>query len=757
MEMILTKQPKFLLKRHHLPLLRHFCTEHNSPLPQVSESSIIITQALDVLLQTPDNEWTSSPQIKNLLFSSTSLSPQLFFQITRRFPSSSRALSFFNFLQSNLPTEANTSSLSYAYQAVFELAIRERMSPESLFDLYKACKDQNIPLSINSATLLIRFFGKVSMYDYSLLVYNELDNNLRNTHVRNVLIDVLLRCDHDRDAFNVLDEMLDRESQFPVNELTGDIVFYALMRREHVKNSVTDEELVGLVCKFAEHGVFPNAVWLTQLITRFCRKGKTDEAWDVLHVLMKFDAPLEAASCNALLNALGREGDFKRMNQLFTEMKENDIEPSVVTFGTIINRLCKLYRADEALEVFEKMIAGKETAEISVEPDVIIFNTLIDGLCKVGKQEEALGLIEQMRLRLQKGCMPNAVTYNCLINGFCKSGNIEKGLELFHLMKQEGVTANVVTLNTLVDGMCRHGRINSAVEFFQEVTRKGLCANAVTYTILITAFCNVNNFQGAIKWFDDMSRAGCSADSVVYFTLISSLCQAGRMNDASLVVSKLKEAGFRPDIVCYNHLISGFCKKKMLDKAYEVLQEMEDIGMTPNSVTYNTLISFLSKSGNFSAARRVLKKMVKEGLEPTVVTYGALIHAFCVNGHVDEAMKIFKELSSSSNVSPNTVIYNILIDSLCKNNQVELALSLMEEMKVKEVRPNTNTYNAMFKGLRQKNMLDKAFKLMDRMIEHACHPDYISMEILTEWLSEAGQTEKLKKFVQGYAVSAAPA
>jgi hypothetical protein len=33
---------------------------------------------------------------------------------------------------------------------------------------------------------------------------------------------------------------------------------------------------------------------------------------------------------------------------------------------------------------------------------------------------------------------------------------------------------------------------------------------------------------------------------------------------------------------------------------------------------------------------------------------------------------------------------------------------------------------------------------MDRMIEHACNPDYITMEILTEWLSAVGETEMLK-------------
>lgn len=99
----------------------------------------------------------------------------------------------------------------------------------------------------------------------------------------------------------------------------------------------------------------------------------------------------------------------------------------------------------------------------------------------------------------------------------------------------------------------------------------------------------------------------------------------------------------------------------------------------------------------------------------------------------------------------------MLIDSLCKNNKEEAALSLMVDMKERGVRPNTTTFNAIFKGLRQRNWLDKALKMMDQMTEQACNPDYITMEILTEWLSAVGETEKLRAFVKGYEVSASTA
>ncbi|GAU33868.1 hypothetical protein TSUD_66550 [Trifolium subterraneum] len=505
--------------------------------------------------------------------------------------------------------------------------------------------------------------------DESLILFYKLDPSSKSARVCNPLLKSLLKLGRTDDAHHLLDQMLQPDSKFPPDDFTGEIVFGDLVKRDRPGKGIADEEIVGLVTKLGEHGVFPDTFKLTQLISKLCGNRKNGLAWELLHTVMKLGGTVEAASCNALLTGLGREREFKKMNKLFAEMEEMKIHPSVITFGILINNLCKARRINEALGVFDKLRGKGEKSWIGVEPDVVLYNTLINGLCKVGREEDG---------------------------------------------------------------------------------------NAVTYTALISAFCGVNNIDKAMQYFDEMLSSGCSPDAIVYYSLISGLSIAGRMDDASVVVSRLKRAGFGLDRECYNVLISGFCKKKKRERVYEMLNEMEKTGVKPDIVTYNTLVSYLGKAGDFATATKVMKKMIKEGLKPTVVTYGAVIHANCLNRNVDGAMEIFEEMCSTSMVPPNTVIYNILIDALCKNNNVERAVSLMDDMKVKGVRPNTTTYNAVLKGVRDKRMLDKGFELMDRMVEDACNPDYVTMEILTEWLSAIGEIEKLKLFVEGYRVSSNP-
>ncbi|KAM3378617.1 pentatricopeptide repeat-containing protein like [Capsicum galapagoense] len=728
----------------------------HKPLPPAPTTSAAVTEIVSVLKTTDHNDWNSNSKLVEFLH--TPPSPTSLLKITRQLGSTEKGLHFLEFFKTNSSgLSANPSSLSFTFQAILEQAMRDEQEadvPSTLFELFCFAKDGKIPLSINAATLLIRCFGRAKMLEESVSVYKELDPDSRNTNVVNLLLDCLLRGGNIDRGFKVLDKMLKRDSGVPPNKSTMDIVLSALWKRIWVERRMSVEEICELLVRFFEHGVFLDDVWFTKLITKFCRSGKCDKAWDLLHDMLRLGGGVEASSYNALLSGLGRERDFQRMNLLMNEMKEKEVKPNVVTFGILINHLCKCYRVDEALQVFEKM-GGSEPDGVLVKPDRVLYNTLIDGLCKVGKQEEGFKLMEKMRM--ENGYEPNTVTYNCLIDGFCKAGEIETSLELFDQMKKNGVVPNVITLNILLNGMCKLGRVSSGMGLFAEMQEKGLKGNAITYTILITSFCSVNNIDRAMTLFNEMTENGCSPDAKLYCSLILGLCQARRMDDASCIASKAKEAGFGLDVICYNALIGGLCRKNKIDEVHQTLKDMEESGIKPDHYTYNTLISYFSEKGQFTAVCRVMKRMKDDGYLPNVVTYGALIRAYCLAGNLDEAMKIFQNMSSATNVPPNAVVYNILIDTLCKSDKVEDAISLLDEMKDKGVRPNTKTYNALFKGLRERNWVEKAFEIMDQMTENACNPDYITMEILTQWLPIIGETEKLRSFVEGYEVSTSTA
>nr|XP_033517516.1 pentatricopeptide repeat-containing protein At3g61520, mitochondrial-like isoform X2 [Nicotiana tomentosiformis] len=603
--------------------LRYFSGElddPHKPLPPPQPVSEIVS-----LLNTTDhNDWNSKPQLVEFLH--TPPFPTSLLKITRQLGSTEKALQFFEFFKSHSSSSSSSpSSLSFTFQAILEQAMREEISdvPSKLYQLFSFAKDREIPLSINAATLLIRCFGRAKMLEESIAVFNALDPESRNTNVVNLLLDCLFRGGNIDDGFKVLDEMLDRDSSFPPNESTMDIILSAIWKRNWVGRRMSVEEICGLVVRFFEHGVFLDDVWLTKLITNFCRSGKCNKAWDLLHDMMRLGGQAEAVSFNALLSGLGRERDFEKMNLLMNEMKGKEIKPDVVTFGILINHLCKSYKVDEAMQVFEKM-GGSESDGILVKPDLVLYNTLIDGLCKVGRQEEGFKLMEKMRL--ESGYEPNTVTYNCLIDGFCKAGEIERSYELFDQMKKGGVVPNVITLNTLLDGMCKHGKpdrytYNTLISYFSQKEQfatahrvmkrmidDGYLPNVVTYGALIHAYCLAGNVDEAMKIFQNMSSStNVPPNTVIYNTLIDALCKSDKVEAGISLLGDMKDKGVRPNTITYNAIFKGLQERNWVEKAFQIMDQMTENACNPDYITMEVLTQWLSAIGETEKLRSFLE------------------------------------------------------------------------------------------------------------------------------------------------------
>ncbi|KAJ6679748.1 F21B23.6 PROTEIN [Salix purpurea] len=298
--------------------LRRLSTERPEPQPPPQQKTrnhnSIITEALQ-LLQTPENEWDTT-QLNQLLFPDSpppSSSPRLFYQITRRLPSSSQALKFLNYLRNNSPSSPDTQTLlSYTFQAIFELSFCEPDSNANLSRHYKTSKELNIPLTVNAASVLLRAYGRSELVDESLILFNELDPSVKNTYLRNVWLSVLLRHGRAEDALKVIDEMFEsnEESNCRPNDATGDILFSFLLKRERDEEFLSEDEIVNLVLKFGEHGVLISSFWMGRLITRLCWNRKTNRAWDLFNEMIKLGAVFGICYLQFIIDRISKRGQF---------------------------------------------------------------------------------------------------------------------------------------------------------------------------------------------------------------------------------------------------------------------------------------------------------------------------------------------------------------------------------------------------------------------------------------------------------------
>lgn len=76
------------------------------------------------------------------------------------------------------------------------------------------------------------------MVEESVILFNELDLSLKNTHVRSVFMCCLLRNGRVQYALNVLEEMVQLSSVVPPDEITGYIIFSELLKGDRKRERI---------------------------------------------------------------------------------------------------------------------------------------------------------------------------------------------------------------------------------------------------------------------------------------------------------------------------------------------------------------------------------------------------------------------------------------------------------------------------------------------------------------------------------------
>ncbi|KAE9452749.1 hypothetical protein C3L33_15348, partial [Rhododendron williamsianum] len=237
---------------------------------------------------------------------------------------------------------------------------------------------------------------------------------------------------------------------------------------------------------------------------------------------------------------------------VFYEMLNKGISPTVYSFGVVMKALCLVNEMDTASNrVNEASKLLEEMFLMGCTPDVETFNDVIIGLCKVDRIHEAAKLVTEclsgasLRIlllmvngrldeakevlnesMLATGCRPDVYTYNILSNG---KGATEDALKLVNDMLFRGCPLDEITSNGIIKALCNDGAVDKALGFFEEMIRKGLNPHVISCNILINGFCRIGKVQNSLDFLRDMIHRGLTPDIVTYNSLINGLCKMGHI------------------------------------------------------------------------------------------------------------------------------------------------------------------------------------------------------------------------------------
>ena len=122
-----------------------------------------------------------------------------------------------------------------------------------------------------------------------------------------------------------------------------------------------------------------------------------------------------------LIEWCSKNGNMEKAYELYTQMKEKGIQPSVFNGNSLMLGFLKSRSLENAFKLFD------EAVECGI-PKVFTYNYLLSWLSEKGKVNEAQGIWKKMT---SKGVEPNVVSYNNMILGHYRKGDMDIASSLF--------------------------------------------------------------------------------------------------------------------------------------------------------------------------------------------------------------------------------------------------------------------------------------------------------------------------------------
>lgn len=147
------------------------------------------------------------------------------------------------------------------------------------------------------------------------------------------------------------------------------------------------------------------------LINMYSKCGELEESKNVFDYMF----PKNQVSWNSMIAAFARHGDGLRALELYEEMKSKGVEPTDVTFVSLLHACSHVGLLDKGMEFFESMETHK------MRPRMEHYACVVDMLGRAGLLKEAKRFIEVLPVK------PDVLVWQTLLGACSINGDIEVG------------------------------------------------------------------------------------------------------------------------------------------------------------------------------------------------------------------------------------------------------------------------------------------------------------------------------------------
>ncbi|KAK7955622.1 Pentatricopeptide repeat-containing protein 5 [Apiospora aurea] len=300
--------------------------------------------------------------------------------------------------------------------------------------------------------------------------------------------------------------------------------------------------------------------------------------------------------------------------KIFHRAKAEGVEPSSFLYNALIGKLGKARRIDDCLFYFAEMRA------LGIKPTSVTYGTVVNALCRVSDEKFAEELFDEME------AMPNykarPAPYNSMMQFFLTTKRDKsKVLAYYERMMARGISPTAHTYKLLVDTHATLEPVDmTAAEAVLDMVRaSGQRPEPVHYASLIHARgCVLHDLEGAKKIFDSvMKDPAVPANPCLFQALFEAMVANHHVADTEAVVGEMRRRRVELTPYIANTLIHGWAAEKTIDKAKAVYDSVGREKREPS--TYEAMTRAFLAVEEREQAKGVVSEMLSRGYPSAVV------------------------------------------------------------------------------------------------------------------------------------------
>ncbi|KAJ5832799.1 hypothetical protein N7474_001110 [Penicillium riverlandense] len=299
--------------------------------------------------------------------------------------------------------------------------------------------------------------------------------------------------------------------------------------------------------------------------------------------------------------------------KIFHRAVAEGVEPTSFLYNALIGKLGKARRIDDCLAYFAEMRTN------NVRPTSVTYGTIVNALCRVSDERFAEEMFEEMES--MPNYKPRPAPYNSMIQYFLTTKrDRSKVLSYYERMQARKIQPTMHTYKLLIDAHASLEPVDmdAAEKILQSMRAAGQRPDAVHYASLIHAKgCVQHDLDGARKVFDSVvADPTVRPQPCLYQALFEAMVANNRVADTEEIVQGMLKRKVEMTAYIANTLIHGWATEGSVSKAKAIYNSIGLAKREPS--TYEAMTRAFLGADDRASATTIVQEMMSRGYPSAV-------------------------------------------------------------------------------------------------------------------------------------------